>query len=82
MKSDTVYKRAFNQVLEIVSAAPAGAPMPSENDLSSRMAVSRTTVRKVLRQLEARRIVGNHGPATGIGHFAGPRHPAHVMLVQ
>jgi len=57
VKTDTVYKRAFNQMLALVSAAPPGAPMPSENDLSNRMAVSRTTVRKVLRQLEARRIV-------------------------
>jgi DNA-binding GntR family transcriptional regulator len=57
VKTETVYKRAFNQMLAFVSAAPAGSPMPSENDLSNRMAVSRTTVRKVLRQLEARRIV-------------------------
>ena len=63
MKSDTVYKRAFNQVLEIVSAVPAGSPMPSENDLSSRIAVSRTTVRKVLRRLEERRIVESQGAA-------------------
>jgi len=57
VKTDTVYKRAFNQMLALVAGAPAGSPMPSENDLSTRMAVSRTTVRKVLRQLEARRIV-------------------------
>ena len=63
MKTDTVYKRAFNQMLELVSATPTGSPMPSENDLSIRMAVSRTTVRKVLRQLEERRIVGNRGAA-------------------
>ena len=63
MKTDTVYKRAFNQVLDIVSAAPAGTSMPSENDLSSRMSISRTTVRKVLRQLEVRRIVANSGKA-------------------
>lgn len=63
MKTDTVYKRAFNQMLELVSSTPAGAAVPSENDLSARMAVSRTTVRKVLRQLEARRIVGSHGAA-------------------
>lgn len=61
MKTDTVYKRAFNQVLELVSSAAAGSSMPSENDLSARMAVSRTTVRKVLRQLEARKIVGDRG---------------------
>jgi len=61
MKTDTVYKRAFNQMLELVSSTPAGAILPSENDLSNRIAVSRTTVRKVLRQLEERRIVGDRG---------------------
>jgi DNA-binding GntR family transcriptional regulator len=61
VKTDTVYKRAFNQVLELVSTAPAGSLLPSENDLSARMAVSRTTVRKVLRQLETKRIVANEG---------------------
>jgi DNA-binding GntR family transcriptional regulator len=63
VKTDTVYKRAFNQMLALVSAAPAGSPVPSETDLSSRMAVSRTTVRKVLRQLEQRRIVASAGSA-------------------
>jgi len=61
MKSDTVYKRAFNQALEFVSTSPTGALMPSENELSSRIKVSRTTVRKVLRQLEERRIIGMRG---------------------
>lgn len=61
MKTDTVYKRAFNQMLGLVSDAQAGSAIPSENDLSSRMSVSRTTVRKVLRQLEERRIVASAG---------------------
>ena len=65
MKTDTVYKRAFNQMLELVSAVPAGSAIPSENDLSSRMAVSRTTVRKVLRQLEQRRIVDAYRQTEG-----------------
>jgi DNA-binding GntR family transcriptional regulator len=37
--------------------------MPPEKELSQLMAVSRTTVRKVLRQLEERGIVGRNGPA-------------------
>lgn len=63
MKTDAVFKRAFNDTLGVVSAIGAGALMPSENDLSARMAVSRTTVRKVLRELEGRGIVGNRGVA-------------------
>ncbi|HVW94168.1 MAG TPA: GntR family transcriptional regulator [Devosia sp.] len=56
MKSDTVYKRAFNRALELV-AARHGGPLPPEKELLQLMAVSRTTVRKVLRQLEERGIV-------------------------
>jgi DNA-binding GntR family transcriptional regulator len=48
MKSDAVFKAAFNDALGIVAAAGAGAPVPAENELSQRLGVSRTTVRKVL----------------------------------
>ena len=48
MKSDAVFKAAFNDALGIVAAVGAGAPVPAENDLSNRLGVSRTTVRKVL----------------------------------
>jgi DNA-binding GntR family transcriptional regulator len=61
VKTDTVYKRAFNLMLGVVATADMARPLPSENDLSVRMAVSRTTVRKVLRQLEERHILGNEG---------------------
>lgn len=61
VKTDTVYKRAFNSMLELVAAAPPRSVMPSESELSTRMAVSRTTVRKVLREFAERRIVGGEG---------------------
>ena len=66
MKTDTLYKRAFNQTLELVSRSAPGELLPSESELSTRIAVSRTTVRKVLRHLEERRIVGGKGPAKSI----------------
>ena len=61
MKSDTVFKLAFNDMLSIVGAAGIGTVLPSENDLSVRLGVSRTTVRKVLAQLHARGYVSDQG---------------------
>ena len=57
MKTDTVFKRAFNDALDLVSQFGDGANLPSENILSARLRVSRTTVRKVLSTLEARGVV-------------------------
>ena len=48
MKTDTVFKRAFNDALDLVSKLEDGEPLPSENSLSAQLGVSRTTVRKVL----------------------------------
>ncbi|MEQ1768564.1 MAG: GntR family transcriptional regulator [Devosia sp.] len=66
MKSDTVYKLAFNRALELVSAAQPGDLVPSENVLSTRLSVSRTTVRKVLAALAERGIVRIDGSARSI----------------
>ena len=60
MKTDTVYKLAFNQMLDLIVAAGNGATVPSENELSRRLNVSRTTVRKVLQQLTERGVVALH----------------------
>ncbi len=57
MKTDTVFKRAFNDALDLVSKLGDGELIPSENSLSVRLGVSRTTVRKVLSTLAARGIV-------------------------
>jgi DNA-binding GntR family transcriptional regulator len=61
MKSDAVYKRAFNRALELVAALSDGERLPSENVLTDRLGVSRTTVRKVLDALSAQ------GAITGSG---------------
>jgi DNA-binding GntR family transcriptional regulator len=53
MKTDTVYKRAFNATLGIISKLGEGKLLPSENTLSSGLGVSRTTVRKVITTLAA-----------------------------
>jgi DNA-binding GntR family transcriptional regulator len=51
MKTDTVFKRAFNDALDLVTALGTGERLPSENVMSARLGVSRTTVRKVLDRL-------------------------------
>jgi DNA-binding GntR family transcriptional regulator len=61
VKTDAVYKRAFNEVLDLVVDLGDGAPLPSENGLSARLGVSRTTVRKILSALDARGAVGGTG---------------------
>ncbi len=54
MKSDTVYKKAFNTILPLLRQQTPGSLMPSENTLRVQLGVSRTTVRKVLAELETR----------------------------
>lgn len=66
MKSDTVFKLAFNDMLTSVGAAEIGAVLPSENQLSVRLGVSRTTVRKVLAELQERGYVSGHGRSRAV----------------
>ncbi len=72
MKTDVVFKRTFNGLADLVAGLKEGALLPSENDLSTRLGVSRTTVRKVIAVLAERGIVrgeGRHrfvGPASGL----------------
>jgi DNA-binding GntR family transcriptional regulator len=61
MKTDAVFKRAFNEALDLISGLGAGDALPSENRLSTQLRVSRTTVRKILSELDARGIVGGNG---------------------
>lgn len=51
MKTDTVYKQAFNTILPLLRQWGEGAVLPSENVLCAQLGVSRTTVRKVLSRL-------------------------------
>jgi DNA-binding GntR family transcriptional regulator len=61
MKTDTVFKRAFNDAIDLVGALEVGEGLPSEHTLSSRLGVSRTTVRKVLASLHEQGIVAGSG---------------------
>ncbi len=62
MKTDTVFKRAFNDTLDLVSGLGEGKHLPPENALSARLGVSRTTVRKVLSTLTERGVLAGVGP--------------------
>ena len=57
MKSDTVFKKAFNELLDLLSRLPVGARIDPETRLADSVGVSRTTIRKVLHELTDRRII-------------------------
>ena len=61
MKSDAVFKRAFNDAVDLISSLAAGEALPSENELGARLTVSRTTVRKILSTLQEREVIGGSG---------------------
>ena len=54
MKTNAVFKRAFNEAMDLVEGLADGERLPSENALSARLGVSRTTVRKILSSLAER----------------------------
>ena len=59
MKSDTVFKRTFNNVLDHLAEVPARTPLDSETRMAERFDVSRTTIRKIVSGLAERRIISN-----------------------
>mgnify|MGYP000548304321 CR=1 FL=1 len=61
MKSDAVFKRSFNDAIELFGGLPPGTVLPSESVLAVRLRVSRTTVRKVLARLSDDGAVGGAG---------------------
>lgn len=61
MKTDTVFKRAFNDALHVVAELNDGDPIPPETALAARLGVSRTTVRKVLAELDEQGLISGAG---------------------
>jgi DNA-binding GntR family transcriptional regulator len=72
MKTDTVFKQSYNTMLERLSVMRRGDPLPSENDLSSGLGVSRTTIRKVLDELSDRGYVKGPPRGRSVGKAASP----------
>ncbi|WP_137109326.1 GntR family transcriptional regulator [Rhodobacter sp. SY28-1] len=62
MKADTIFKRSYNDALDLVAKVPPGDCLPSEVRLCLALDVSRTTVRKVLRALAEASLISD--PAT------------------
>jgi DNA-binding GntR family transcriptional regulator len=54
MKSDTLFKRAFNAATDLFAGFEDGQDLPSETALSASLQVSRTTVRKIISELTER----------------------------
>ncbi|SMH46033.1 GntR family transcriptional regulator [Azospirillum agricola] len=71
MKTNTLYKRSYNQCLDLVAARTLGGDLGSENELAAALDVSRTTVRAVLDGLTAAGLIGIDKRAKRI-----LRHPA------
>lgn len=61
MKTNTLYKRAFNRCLEQLSAMEPGQPLVSETEMGRGLGISRTTVRAVLARLEELELVSIDG---------------------
>ncbi|MEQ1901445.1 MAG: GntR family transcriptional regulator [Devosia sp.] len=59
MKTDTVFKRAYNDALALVAEQPEGQVLPSENALSTKLRVSRTTARKVIAALVQEAVISS-----------------------
>src|SRR5579883_517027 len=76
MKTDTVFKRAFNDALSLVAKLEDGEPLPSENTLSAGLGVSRTTVRKIIAALAAQGAISGGGDGLD---FRTGRKPFHGM---
>ncbi len=70
MKTDAVYKRAFNEAAGVIAALGDGAALPSENRLAAQLRISRTTVRKIVSALEAQGVVQGNGRERHVGQTA------------
>lgn len=57
MKGEAVYKRTYNRVIVYLGEIKVGDTLDSENVLKSKLNASRTTIRKVLRDLELKKLI-------------------------
>jgi DNA-binding GntR family transcriptional regulator len=62
MKTETIYKKAFNDALDLLERIEIGAELPTENQLAAQLEISRTTVRKVLSAFAERGLTSSGPP--------------------
>jgi DNA-binding GntR family transcriptional regulator len=67
MKSDALFKRTYNEVVDHLIEIGRGEAVPSEVKLSQHFGVSRTTIRKVLEALAQRGAVAGQGRQRYVG---------------
>jgi DNA-binding GntR family transcriptional regulator len=75
MKTDTVYKRAYNRALDLISQIGNGGILPSENRLSADLGVSRTTTRKILALLVDKGVIRATDRVISLGKISVERFP-------
>ena len=71
MKNDTVFKKTFNRALDHIAAIDKPGRLESETRTAAKFDVSRTTIRKVLFELQRRKLI-----ARSAGAFVVTRKPA------
>ncbi len=67
MKSDALFKRTYNEVIDHLASIGRGESIPSELKLSQHFGVSRTTIRKVLEALARRGAISGKGRQRYVG---------------
>lgn len=70
MKTDTIYKKAFNDALDLLSRIDVGHHLPTESELATQLEISRTTVRKVLDAFKEKKLI-----STGLPRIKLPSPP-------
>ncbi|CAN7383354.1 FCD domain-containing protein [Rhizobium sp. LjRoot254] len=71
MKPDTIFKRAFNDALDLLAGIDVGRELPTENELALRLEISRTTVRKVLAAFKDKGLISPSLPRIKLRASAG-----------
>ena len=59
MRGESVYKLAFNAMLDILCAEAIATPFPTETAFARRLGASRTTVRKAIAEMRDRKLIKN-----------------------
>lgn len=56
-RDNSTFKECYNRILDLIAATGSGGRLPTESDMSTRLAVSRTTIRGILGRLDAAGII-------------------------